>query len=125
MTPPCDSSTLAFHMIYSAYTLNKQDDNIQLCCTLFTILNQSVVPCPVLTVGSKVVWYSHLFKNIPQFVVIHTVKSFSVVSEAEVGILGAFLCFFYDPADVGNLISVHLPFLNPACTSGSSQFMYC
>ena len=55
--------------------------------------------------AGNVVLYSHLFKNIPQFVVIHTVKSFSVVSEAEVGILGAFLCFFYDPADVGNLIS--------------------
>ena len=51
------------------------------------------------------VWYSHLFKNFPQFVVIHTVKGFSIVSEAEVNISLKFTCFFYDPTDVGNLIS--------------------
>ena len=51
------------------------------------------------------VWYSHLFQNFPQFVVIHTVKGFSVVSEAEVDVILEFTCFFYDPADVGNLIS--------------------
>ena len=49
--------------------------------------------------------YSHLFKNFPQFVVIHTVKVFSVVNEAEVDVFPEFSCFFYDPADVGNLIS--------------------
>ena len=51
------------------------------------------------------VWYSHILKNFPQFVVIHTVKGFSVVSEAEVGIFLEFPCFFYDPADVDKLIS--------------------
>ena len=51
------------------------------------------------------VWYSHLFKNFPQFVVIHTIKSFSVVNEAEVDVFLEFSCFFYDPTDVGNLIS--------------------
>ena len=51
------------------------------------------------------VWYSHLLKNFPQFVVIHIVKGFNVVSEAEVNIFLEFSCFFYDPADVGNLIS--------------------
>ena len=51
------------------------------------------------------VWYSHLFKNFPQFVVIHRVKGFSVVSEAEVDVFLEFSCFFYDLADVGNLIS--------------------
>ena len=51
------------------------------------------------------VWYSLLFKNFPQVVVIHTVKGFSVVSETEVDIFLEFSCFFYDPADVGNLIS--------------------
>ena len=51
------------------------------------------------------VWYSHLFKNFPQFVVIHTVKNFSVVNEAEVDIFLDFSCFFYDPTGVGNLIS--------------------
>ena len=60
------------------------------------------------------VWCSHLFKNFPQFVVIHTVKGFSVVSEAEVDVFPEVSCFFDDPGDVGNLISVPLPFLNQA-----------
>ena len=55
------------------------------------------------------VWYSHLFKNFLQFVVIHTIKDFSVVNEAEVEVeeevLLEFSCFFYDLVDVGNLIS--------------------
>ena len=51
------------------------------------------------------VWYSHLLKNFPQFVVINTVKGFGVVNEAEVGAFLEFSCFFYDPVDVGNLIS--------------------
>ena len=51
------------------------------------------------------VWYSHLFKNFSQFVVIHTVKGFGVVSKAEVGVFLELSCFFDDPVDVGNLIS--------------------
>ena len=47
-------------------------------------------------------WNFHLSKNFPQFVVIHTVKGFSIVSEAEVDVFLEFFCFFYDPADVGN-----------------------
>ena len=54
--------------------------------------------------ADKVVWYSHLFKNLPQFIMIHTLKDFSVVSEA-VDVFLIFPCFFYDPRDVGNLIS--------------------
>ena len=50
------------------------------------------------------VWYPHFFKNFPQFVVIHTVKSFSVVNEAEVDVFLELPCFFYDPVDVSNLI---------------------
>ena len=50
------------------------------------------------------VWYSHLFKNFPQFVVIHTVKGFGIVSKAEVDVFLELSCFF-DPMDVGNLIS--------------------
>ena len=50
-------------------------------------------------------WYSHLFKNFPQFVVIHTVKCFSIVNEAEVDVYLEFSCFFDDTSDVGNLIS--------------------
>ena len=51
------------------------------------------------------VWYSHLLKYFPQFVVIHTVKGFSVVNEAEVDIFLELSCFFNDQTDVGNLIS--------------------
>ena len=54
--------------------------------------------------AGKVVWYSHLFKNFPQFFVIHTVKGFSIVNEAEVGVYLEFSCFFCDPTDVGNLM---------------------
>ena len=50
------------------------------------------------------VWYSHFLKNFPQFVVIHTVKGFSIVNEVEVDVL-EFSCFFDDPVDVGSLIS--------------------
>ena len=50
------------------------------------------------------VWYSHLFQNFPQFVVIHTIKGFGIVNEAEVDVFLEFSCFFYDPMDVGNLI---------------------
>ena len=53
----------------------------------------------------KVVWYSHLFKNFPQFAVIHIVKGFSIVNEAEVDVFLEFPCFLYDPVIVGNLIS--------------------
>ena len=55
--------------------------------------------------ASKVVWYSHLFKNIPQFVMIHTIKGFGIVNKAEVVVFLGFSCFFYDQTDVGNLIS--------------------
>ena len=51
------------------------------------------------------VWYSHLFQNFPQFIVIHTVKGFGIVNKAEIDIFLELSCFFHDPADVGNLIS--------------------
>ena len=103
-------------MMYSAYKLNKQGDNIQPWHTPFPIWNQSqFVPCLVLNCcfltgiqvsqeAGQVVWYSHLLKNFPQFVVIHTVKGFSIINEAEVDVFLAFSCFSYDPTDVGNLI---------------------
>ena len=56
------------------------------------------------------VWYSHLFKNFPQFVVIHTVKGFGIVSKAEIDVFLELSCFFNAPVDAGNL------------TSGSSVF---
>ena len=84
LIPACASSSSAFLRMYSAYKLNKQGDNIQPWRTPFPIWNQSVVPCSVLTnccfltwiqisqEAGQVVWYSHLFKNFPQFVVVHT-----------------------------------------------------
>ena len=51
------------------------------------------------------VWYSYLFNNFPQFVLIYTVKGFSKVNEGEVDVFLEFPCFFDDPMDVGNLIS--------------------
>ena len=51
------------------------------------------------------VWCPHLFKNFPQFVVIHTVKGFNIVNEAEVDVFLELSCFFNDPTDVGSLIS--------------------
>ena len=52
------------------------------------------------------VWHFHLFKNFPQFVVIHTVKGFSIINETEVDVFLEFLCFFYDPVNFGNLIQM-------------------
>ena len=51
------------------------------------------------------VWYSHLFQNFPQFIVIHTVKDFGIVNKAEIDVFPELSSFFDDPADVGNLIS--------------------
>ena len=51
------------------------------------------------------VWYSHLFKNFPEFIVVHTVKGFGVVNQAEIDVFLELSCFFDDPTDVGNLIS--------------------
>ena len=132
MIPACASSSLAFRMMYSAYKLNKQEDNIQPWRTPFPIWNQSVVPCLVLTVAS---WPAYRFlrreerwSGIPiswrilQFIVIHTVKGFSVVNEADVFLeLLAFL-IIQQLLAIWSLIP--LPFLNPAWTSGSSWFMY-
>ena len=103
--------------MYSTYRLNKQGDIIQPWRTPFPIWNQPVVPCPVLIVASCLhigfsrgrsgVWYSHLFQNFPQFIVIHTVKGFGIVNKAEIDVFFFFWnsCFFDDPPKFGNLIS--------------------
>ena len=106
--------------MYSAYKWNKQGDNVQPWRSPFPLWNQSVVPCLVLTVASwpayrflrrQVRWSGiHLLKNFPQFVVIHTVKGFGVVNKAEVDVFLQLSCFFYDPMDVGNLISASSAF---------------
>ena len=51
------------------------------------------------------VWYSHVFQNFPQFIVIHTVKGIGIVNKAEIDVFLELSCFFYDPTDVGNLSS--------------------
>ena len=60
------------------------------------------------------IWYSHLLKNFPQFVVIHTIKGFSVINEAKVDVFLEFSYFFYDSVDVGNLISGSSAFSKPS-----------
>ena len=115
LIPACASSGLAFLMMYSAYQLNKQGDNIQPWRTSFPLWNQSVVPCPALPVAS---WPAYWFlkrqvrwSGIPislrifQFIVIHIVKGFGIVNEAEIHVFLELSCFFHDPEDVGNLIS--------------------
>ena len=108
LIPSCASSSPAFHMMYSAYKLNKQGDNIQPWCTPFLIWNLSVIPCPILNVAS---WPAYRFlrrqvrwSSIPiswrifQFVVIHTVKGFAIVNKAEIDVFLELSCFFHDPA---------------------------
>ena len=108
--------------MYSAYKLNKQGDNIQPCHASFPILNQSVIPCPVLTFA----FWPHRFlrrqvrwSGIPislrifQFLVIHTVR-LSVGNEAEVDVFLELPCFLYDPTNAGNLISVSSASLKPS-----------
>ena len=60
------------------------------------------------------IWYSHLFKNFLQFVMVHTVKGFNAVNETEVNVFLAFPCFLYDPPDIGNLISGSSAFSKPS-----------
>ena len=86
-----------------------QGDNIQPWCTPFLTWNQSIVPCPVLTAAS---WPAYRFlkrqvrwSGNPQFVVVHTVKGFDIVNNAEVDVSLELSCSLDDPVDVGNLIS--------------------
>ena len=75
------------------------------CCSLSSS-NFCVLTCiQVSQEAGKVVYYSLLLKNFPHFVVIHPVKVFSVVSEAEIDVFLEFSCFLFNPTDIGNLIS--------------------
>ena len=113
--PACASSSWAFHMRYSVYTLNEQGGNIQPLHTPFLIWNQSAVPRSAVPSASwpayRLLWRQLRWSSIqvsvsfPQFVVIHTVKGFCMVNKAEVGIFREFSCFFYDPMDDGSMIS--------------------
>ena len=62
--------------------------------------------------AGKVVWYSHLFQNFPQFVVINTVKGFCIINKAETDVFLEVFCFFYALMEVGNLISGSSAFSN-------------
>ena len=116
LIPACASSSPVFLMMYSAYKLNKHGYNIQPWCTPFPIWNQSVVPCPVLTVAS---WSAYRFlkrqikwsgipislRNFHSLLWSTQSKSLSWSNKAEVDVFLEFFCFSYDPTDVGNLNS--------------------
>ena len=70
------------------------------------------------------VWYSHLLQNFPQFIMIHTVKGFGIVSKAEIDVFLKLSSFFDDPVDVGNLISGSSAFSKTSLNTGISQFTY-
>ena len=91
--------------------------NLELVCCSMSSSNCCFLTCiQISQEAGQMVWYSHLFKNVPQFIVIHTVKGFGIVYKAEVDVFLELFCFFDDPKDVGNLIS------GP---SAFSKFIFC
>ena len=80
--------------------------NLESVCCFMSGSNCCFLTCiQISQEAGQAIWYSHLFKNFPQFVVIHTVKGFGVINKAEIDVFLELFCFFNDPADVGNLIS--------------------
>ena len=75
------------------------------CCSISSSNCCFLTSLQISQEAGQVLWYSRLLKNFPQFLVIHTVKDFGIVNKAEVGVFLELSCFFYDPEDVGNLIS--------------------
>ena len=71
------------------------------------------------------VWYSHLFQSCPQFIVIHTVKGFGIVNNAEIDVFLELSCFFHDPVDVGNLISGSSALSETSLNIWKLGFTYC
>ena len=134
MIPACASSSWAFLMMYSAYELSNQGDNLQPWHTPFLIWNQPFVLCSVFTVASRPA-YRFLRRQIrwsgipvsvgfPQFVVIHTVKGFGVVNKAEVDVFLELSSFSMIQQMLAIWSLVPLPFLKPAWTSGSSRLVH-
>ena len=79
---------------------------LELVCCFMSSSNCCFLICiQISQEADQVVWYSHLFQNFPQFIVIHTIKGFGIVNKAEIDAFLELSCFFDDPADVGNLIS--------------------
>ena len=70
------------------------------------------------------VWYSHLFQNFLPFIVIHTVKGFGIVNKAEIDVFLELSCIFYDPMDVGNLMSGSSAFSKSSLNIGKSWFKF-
>ena len=75
------------------------------CCSVSSSNSCFLTCIQISQETDQVVWYSHLFQNFPQFLVIHTVKGFGIVNKAEIGVFLELSCFFHDPVDVGDLIS--------------------
>ena len=101
--------------MYSACKLNKHGYNIAftysfpdlepVCCSMSSS-NCCFLTCiKISQEASQVLWYSHFFKNFPEFVVIHTIKGFGIVNKAEIDVFLELSCFFGNLTDVGNLIS--------------------
>ena len=115
MIPASASFSPAFLTMYSAYKLNKQWWYTALtyyfpclepvCCSMSSSNYCFLICIQISKKAGQVVWYSHLFQNFPQFIVIHTVKGFSIVNKTEIDDFLELFCFFDDPMDVGNLIS--------------------
>ena len=74
------------------------------CCSMSSSSCYFLTCIQISQEAGQVVWYSHLFQNFPQFIVIHTVKGFDIVNKAEIDVFLELSCFFHDPGDVGNLI---------------------
>ena len=130
LIPACDSPSLSFCMMYSAYKLNKQDDILDVIPSKFwtsRLFHVQFYWPAYRFLRRQVSWSGipislRIFHNL---LCGYTVKGFSIVNEAEVDIFLEFPCFLYVPINVGNLISASSAFLKPDCTFGSSWFMYC
>ena len=122
LIPAYNSSSLAFLMMCAACRLNKQGDSRQPYCTPFSVFNQSVVPYRGLLLldphtgfsGDLMVWYSHLSKSFPQFVMIHRVKGLCIVDETEIDVFLKFPCFLYNPTNAGDSVSSSSFFSKPS-----------
>ena len=100
--------------------------NLQPVCCSMSSSNHCFWTCTQISQeASKVVWYFHLLKNFPQFVVIHTVKGFGIVNKAELDVFLELSAFSMIQRMLVIWSLVPLPFLNPPWTSGSSCFTYC
>ena len=134
LIPACTSSSSAFHMMYSAFNLTKQGDNIKSWCIPFPIWNQSIDPCLVLTVAS---WPTYRFlrrqvrwSGIPIFLrifhsLLWSIQSKALIESMKQNRFWNSLAFWMIQWILAIWPLVPLPFLNPVWTSASSQFTYC